>query len=45
MWVNVKITGTTLEEERTFTVGKHEVLPIPQSAVEANPNLTQNPGY
>lgn len=42
---NVKITGTTLEEERTFTVGKHEVLPIPQSAIDANPNLTQNPGY
>ena len=45
MWVNVKITGTTLEEERTFTVGKHEVLPIPQSAIDASPNLTQNPGY
>ena len=42
---NVNITGTTLEENRTFTVGKNEVLPIPQSAIDANPNLTQNPGY
>lgn len=42
---NVNITGTVLEETRTFTVGKHEVMPIPQSHIDANPNLTQNPGY
>ncbi len=42
---NVKITGTELEENRTFTVGKNEVLPVPQSAIDANPNLKQNPGY
>lgn len=42
---NVKITGTTVEETRSFTVGKNELLPIPQSALDANENLTQNPGY
>lgn len=42
---NVKITGTTIEENRTFTVGKNEVLPIPQSAIDANSELKQNPGY
>lgn len=42
---DVKITGSVLEENRTFTVGKNEVLPIPQSAIDANPNLKQNPGY
>ncbi len=33
------------EEDRVFTVGKHELMPIPQSAIDANPNLKQNPGY
>jgi hypothetical protein len=28
-----------------FTPGRSELLPIPQSARDANPNLTQNPGY
>jgi hypothetical protein len=28
-----------------FTTGKGELLPIPQPARDANPNLTQNPGY
>lgn len=42
---DVKITGTTIEENRSFVVGKHEVLPIPQSAIDANDKLTQNPGY
>lgn len=42
---DVKITGTTLEETRSFVVGKNEVLPVPQTAIDANPNLTQNPGY
>ena len=42
---NVNITGTTVEEERVFTVGKHEVLPVPQGIIDANPDITQNPGY
>jgi hypothetical protein len=41
----VKITGTTVQETRSFTVGKNELLPIPQTAIDANPNLSQNPGY
>lgn len=28
-----------------FRVGKHELYPIPQSDIDLNPNLTQNPGY
>ena len=42
---NVNITGTTVEEDRKFTVGKNEVMPIPQSIIDANPDITQNPGY
>ena len=42
---NVNITGTTVEEERTFTVGKNEVMPIPQSIIDANPDIKQNPNY
>jgi hypothetical protein len=41
----VKITNTALEENRTFTVGKNELLPIPQGILDANPQITQNPGY
>jgi starch-binding outer membrane protein, SusD/RagB family len=28
-----------------FTIGKHEVYPIPAAQMQLNPNLTQNPGY
>lgn len=28
-----------------FVVGKHELYPIPQSDIDLNPNLTQNPKY
>lgn len=28
-----------------FIPGKHEVFPIPQTELDLNPNLTQNPGY
>ena len=42
---DVNITGTTVEETRVFTVGKHEVLPVPQGIIDANPDITQNPGY
>jgi hypothetical protein len=32
-------------EFTNFKVGKHEWYPIPQSDIDLNPNLTQNPGY
>jgi starch-binding outer membrane protein, SusD/RagB family len=32
-------------EFTNFRVGKHEYYPIPQSDIDLNPNLTQNPGY
>jgi starch-binding outer membrane protein, SusD/RagB family len=28
-----------------FVPGKHEVFPLPQTELDLNPNLTQNPGY
>lgn len=28
-----------------FIAGKHEVFPIPQTELDLNPNLSQNPGY
>ena len=32
-------------EFTNFRVGKHEWYPIPQTDIDLNPNLTQNPGY
>lgn len=32
-------------EHRLYTVGKHELWPIPQRDLNINPNLVQNPGY
>jgi hypothetical protein len=32
-------------EFANFTVGKHELYPIPRRDIDLNPNLTQNPGY
>ena len=32
-------------EERNFTVGRNELLPVPQSIIDVNPNISQNPGY
>lgn len=32
-------------EFANFRTGKHELYPIPQSDIDLNPNLTQNPGY
>jgi hypothetical protein len=29
----------------SFVDGRSEVQPIPQSELDLNPNLTQNPGY
>ncbi len=28
-----------------FVAGKHEVFPLPQTELDLNPNLSQNPGY
>lgn len=36
---------TDIEEIRTFTVGKNELLPVPQTEIDLNDKLTQNPGY
>ncbi len=36
------IAGTVIPE---FQSGKHEVFPIPQTEIDLNPNLVQNPGY
>lgn len=49
-WINVSINaaGTNSPVGRYATgyvTGKGELLPIPQPARDANPNLTQNPGY
>lgn len=46
VWVGAAINTTSLSRFATgFTTGKSELLPIPQAARDANPNLTQNPGY
>ena len=34
-----------IEEVRKFTKGKNELLPVPQTVIDVNPNITQNPGY
>lgn len=45
-WVSAAINTTALSRYATgFTTGKSELFPIPQAARNANPNLTQNPGY
>jgi starch-binding outer membrane protein, SusD/RagB family len=45
-WLSAAINTTTLSRYATgFTTGKSELYPIPQAARNANPNLTQNPGY
>lgn len=49
-WITSAIaaTGTSSPLGRFatgFTTGKSELLPIPQAARDANPSLTQNPGY
>ena len=45
-WIHSSINTTALARYATgFTSGKSELLPIPQPAKDANPNLVQNPGY
>ncbi len=45
-WAQAAVNTTSLARYATgFATGKSELLPIPQPARDANPNLTQNPGY
>lgn len=45
-WGDLSPTLANRDPEFTnFRVGKHELYPIPQSDIDLNPNLTQNPGY
>lgn len=39
------INNSSTRYANGFTTGKSELFPIPNAAREANPNLTQNPGY
>lgn len=34
-----------IEEVRHFTKGKNELLPVLQTVIDVNPNITQNPNY
>ncbi len=50
VWLSTAIAtaGTTSSLGRyatNFVTGKSELMPIPQPAVDANINMTQNPGY
>lgn len=38
-------TGYILVENRTFYPQRKYLLPIPQSEIDVNPKMTQNPGY
>lgn len=45
-WLSSAINTTCVSRYATgFISGKGELLPIPQPAIDANFNLTQNPGY
>lgn len=46
-WLNVSNMNATILTYYaiSFTPGKSELLPLPQAARDANPNLDQNPGY
>jgi hypothetical protein len=45
-WLNATITSATLSRFATgYTPGRSELFPIPQTARDANFNLTQNPNY
>jgi hypothetical protein len=38
-------SGYIKVEERHFHPNRNYLLPIPQSELDANPNMKQNPGY
>lgn len=44
---DVKLAPNTndIEEIRHFTAGKNEYLPVPQTVIDVNPKITQNPNY
>lgn len=47
-WYDLKRTGqadAVLSALKPSYTPKSKLLPIPQTAIDANPNLTQNPGY
>jgi hypothetical protein len=45
-WINASVNTTSNARLASgFTANKSELMPIPQPARDANPNLTQNPGY
>jgi hypothetical protein len=45
-WVRAEVNTTALARFATgYVTGKSELMPIPQSARDANVHLTQNPGY
>lgn len=50
-WANASLTTNMVTPTTprygftNFRSGKHELLPLPQSAILANSNLKQNPGY
>lgn len=39
------VKGTDYVEKRNFTTNKNELLPVPQTVIDVNPLITQNPGY
>lgn len=44
---DVKLAPFTndIEEVRHFTKNKNELLPVPQTVIDVNPQISQNPGY
>ena len=38
------VTGSAVIETRSFT-SRNRYLPIPQTSIDKNPSLDQNPGY
>ncbi len=44
---NVKLStdNSDVEETRHFTEGKNEYLPVPQTVIDVNPLIKQNPNY
>jgi hypothetical protein len=37
--------GFYIYQKRNFVAGRNELWPVPQSEIDINPGLTQNPGY
>ena len=45
VFLRIDGNGDSVIVNREFDASKHNVWPIPQSEIELNPNLTQNPNY